>query len=174
MEDKCEEDDGSGCRSRDLANYCRLLCGSSARRDLDPEDLFQETWLRVYEASGHAPRSRSWILGVARNVFLEMLRRSLRKSIRGFQMPEASEYELKDHGTSLTGLVARGETRRQVRQFLDTLLDKDRRLLLEHHCEEVPLKEVALHLRISEAAASKRCQRLLARCRELRCFEGWQ
>lgn len=144
--------------------YCwfRARLGPALRRDLEVEDLVQEVWVRAMlnERSDDAANPRMWLLAIARNVVLEVLRASGRRPQALAVAADGSPIELADEVTSLTRALARDELRQRFFAELDALDEDSRQLVVQHGLEGRPLAQIAARLGISPGAAHKRWQRL--------------
>src|SRR5262249_54664131 len=69
--------------------------------------------------------------------------------------------------TSPSEAMARGELRARVRQALDSLRPTDREILWMRHFDDLPFRDAAQVLGISEAAAMQRYGRALRRVTDL-------
>jgi RNA polymerase sigma-70 factor (ECF subfamily) len=126
------------------------------RQPADAADLTQDTFLRAlvgadrfrFEAS-----YRTWLLGIARNIHREWVRRS-------YRAPEL--------GADVDG-VSPGDTdaAAAVADALGRLPLDDRELLVLHHVEGVPSREIAVVLGISDAAVRQRISRAAAAFRQI-------
>jgi RNA polymerase sigma-70 factor (ECF subfamily) len=154
-----------------LTLWLRLRVPPELRDTFDLDDLLQETALRCCLAADRLPANQderhAFAFGVARNV----LRERFRASVRGGPRAEPASLRssvagrLIDPATSPTRRVARSEQAAAAMAELDQLADADRRLVLYHGVEEVPLTEVAAILGRDYETVRKRWQRLRARLR---------
>jgi RNA polymerase sigma-70 factor, ECF subfamily len=69
--------------------------------------------------------------------------------------------------TSPSEALARGELQERVRQALDVLRPTDREIIWMHHFDELPFRDVAIVLGISEDTARQRYVRALRRLKDL-------
>lgn len=137
------------------------------RRDFEIEDLMQEVWVRALhnDQTDSANNGRAWLLAIARNVVLEVLRASGRRRRHMALAVEGSGTEFADEVTSVTRRIARDELRQQFFAELDALDDDDRQLVVHHGLEGRPVTQLAPRLGITPDAAHKRWQRLRDRLR---------
>lgn len=146
----------------------RRLC----RSDLDPEDVLQEVWLRAYERFDRFRpdrcRFRGWILGVAKHVLLEELRR--KRPVRSGPEPSCSGAGSLDRfracTTSIASRLARDEAMQRFLAQVEELDPLDGMILLHRGFEEFSNAEAATRLGISTEAVKKRWQRLRSRLAE--------
>jgi RNA polymerase sigma-70 factor (ECF subfamily) len=126
------------------------------RQPADAADLTQDTFVRAlvgadrfrFEAS-----YRTWLLGIARNVHREWVRRSYRSPDLGSEIDVVALGDADD-------TVA-------VADALGRLPLDERELLVLHHVEGLPSKEIAALLGISDAAARQRLSRAATSFRDL-------
>ncbi|MEM6929319.1 MAG: sigma-70 family RNA polymerase sigma factor [Myxococcota bacterium] len=114
---------------------CRRLCP-------DPEDAYQEVWVRVFGAldrfdADAALRLRPWIGTIARRHLIDRHRRA---QVRGLtEDPEA----LVDPGPAPDRLAHRAELRRQLDDALADLPFAQRAVIVMHDVHGVPLATLA-------------------------------
>jgi RNA polymerase sigma factor (sigma-70 family) len=156
-----------------LHAWAELRLGRGLRRELAPEDLAQEVWLRALEAlPSYSPARcsfRAWLFAVGKRVLLEVQRRARR---HGKELPAggsstrlAALGEVPFEVTSLTRRVAKDE---QVQRFVARvreLDDVERMTVIHCGFEELSLREAAQRLGESYDATAKRWQRLRERLR---------
>lgn len=126
------------------------------RQPADAADLTQDTFVRAllgadrfrFEAS-----YRTWLLGIARNIHREWVRRSYRSP------------ELDTDIDTVSGGDADEEA--AVADALRRLPFDERELLVLHHVEGLPSREIAALLGISDVAARQRISRAAAAFRQL-------
>ena len=123
------------------------------------EDAVQEAFLRVIRSRGQYRRSQpfaNWFYTILRNVCLDMLRRRARQRgmIRelALQTPEFVEPGASDASDAL--------------ELLGRLPAGERDVLVLRTGHDLPFRDVAAALGISEEAAKKRAQRGLRRLRK--------
>jgi len=87
----------------DVMRTCIALVGPA-----EAEDLVQETYLRVYDAlptfAGRA-QVRTWVLGIARHVCIDEVRRRTRRRSLLQRLPARSEQHHEEAGTDIALLV---------------------------------------------------------------------
>ncbi len=155
--------------------WAEMRIRPSLRASIDGDDLLQETWMRVMNAfERYEPERqafRPWLLGIARNVLMESLRRVARAQVRPATGASDESSGLDDRPASLTTIrtrLAKLEELDEFRAHLETLDELDRSILLQCGFEELPLAEVAARLNVGTEALGKRWQRLRAKLRESR------
>jgi len=138
-------------------------------RYLQPDDLVQEVWLRALLAfSSYDPEAapfRRWVYGIVHNVMHEALRTVNRLAHeRGDADHDGSTVldveGLPDEITSLTERVARDQAIRSFMERIEALDPADRDLVSLRGLEGLPFKDIARLLRVNEATARKRWERL--------------
>lgn len=126
------------------------------RQPADAADLTQDTFVRalvgVDRFRGESSY-RTWLLGIARNLHREWVRKS-------YRAPELSE-------TLEGGAVDEADDAVAVADALQRLPMDDRELLVLHHIEDLSSKDIALLLGISDAATRQRLSRAAAAFRDV-------
>lgn len=156
-----------------LWTWIVLRVGPGARLSLEPDDVFQEVWLRAFEnrATLDAERPlRPWIFGIARNVLREALRRHGREKQRHYVASESGGARMDRFADTVTSVTRRLAREEGFRAFVDrvvTLDEDDRRLLILHGLEGGTLAEAAEQLKVLPETAKKRWQRVRAYLVEL-------
>jgi RNA polymerase sigma-70 factor (ECF subfamily) len=186
-------DDEAGPMSvADMAALARLFQEHRARlltmlrRRIDPrlsaridaEGVLAEAFVAArrkwprFEASGMSPYA--WLYGIVRDCLIEAWRRENRESRRPdkeIPWPERSSDQmaigLMGSLTSPSEALDRGELQERVRQALDALRPPDREILWMRHFDDLPFRDVAVVLGITEDAAMQRYSRALRRVKDL-------
>lgn len=158
-----------------LYAWTRLRLHGSNADAMEVDDFLQEVWLRACEAfPRYQPERatfRAWILGIAKNVLLEVLRRREPAPIRPIDTGSADGASrglesIPDAMTSVRTRLARDDLVQRFLAEAERLDPIDRRLLLHVAFEGFTCVEAATRLGLSPDAATKRWQRLRARLRE--------
>lgn len=154
-----------------LYRYLLFLTG---RRDL-AEDIFQETWMRVLE-KGHLYDARtkfeSWLFTVARNLFLDTLRRrkaSLSLDDLTGAQGEGGSFEPAATAAAPVEQLVHQEEREWVGAALSRLPAVCREVLLLRFQEDMALEEIAMVVDAPLSTVKSRLYRgleLLRRCLE--------
>jgi RNA polymerase sigma-70 factor (ECF subfamily) len=157
-----------------LVAWTRLRIAGLPHGRIEVEDIVQETWVRALESFARFSEHlsfRKWIIGIAKNVLLEALRRDVRRGndLGGGEVG-SNLSQCPDSVTSISRAAARDDGFARLLALIFELPIEDRQLVLLHGLEERPLASVAERLKISEEAAGKRWQRLSARLREQPAF----
>lgn len=157
-----------------LFAWSHLRIQGALRQVIDPEELMQEVWMRAVRSfrtfGANGTSFRSWILGIARNVLLEGMRRlhpalNPRRDGAGIDTLFPVE-ECPDSVTTITTRLARDEGLRRFFEYVDALEPEDRKILIHCGLEELTCGEAATRLGLSADAATKRWQRLRGKLRE--------
>lgn len=99
--------------SADLSRLCLGLCGNHA----DADDLFQETWLKVYQRLGSYDETRpfeGWLYTICVNTFRDMCRSAFRKKAISF-----SDTEEKDR--FLDGIPDKSNVGEELMEVIDVI-----------------------------------------------------
>lgn len=126
------------------------------RQPADAADLTQDTFLRAVAGADRfrfESSYRTWLLGIARNIHREWIRRSYRNP-----QPTA-DIEV--------GSVGNAGDATAVADALERLALDDREILVLHYIEGLTSKEIAALLGISDPAARQRLSRASAAFRDL-------
>ncbi|MEM9705091.1 MAG: RNA polymerase sigma factor [Pseudomonadota bacterium] len=137
-----------------MASCYRMLGDRSSA-----EDATQETFLRLWR---HASRWRpqgakfeTWLYRIAMNICLDRLRKKKREA------PEEAAPEQIDTGLRADEAMAVDDTRRIVEEAIAELPERQRLVITLRHYQELPQREAAEIMGISEQAVES----LLARAR---------
>lgn len=133
---------------KDLLRICCMYL-----RDVSlAEDAVQETFLRAYRHMGAfrgESSEKTWLISIALNVCRDMRRsawfRFIDRSI------DIGDLQIPAESISVTNLALMQEIMRLPRREMETVL--------LYYYADIPLREVARMLRISEPAASKRLKK---------------
>lgn len=126
------------------------------RQPADAADLTQDTFVRALVGADRfrfESSYRTWLLGIARNIHREWVRRS-------YRAPEPS-------ADVDSGSVAGGDDDAAVADALQRMPIDDRELLVLYHVEGLSSKEIAALLGIGDAATRQRLSRAAAAFRDL-------
>jgi RNA polymerase sigma-70 factor (ECF subfamily) len=167
-----------------LRRMVRIYLDRRVAARVDPSDVIQDT---LVEAAGKLPdylRERPlpfypWLRRIAWERLVKIHRTHLRAGMRsvtreepgGLGLPDESAQDLARKlvasGTSPSNCVVRDELRDRVRQALDNLGERDREVLVMRYLEQLPTREIAAALGITEGAVKVRHLRALERIRGL-------
>jgi RNA polymerase sigma-70 factor (ECF subfamily) len=132
----------------------------------DALDLSQETFLRVHaQARRYEPagRFRGWLFRIAGNLARSWLRR--KRTLRWIRFDPARHDQPSSHADAARSLE-RQETRRQVRDALARLPDRQRQAVLLRRYEGLGYSEIATALGTTVPAVESLLQRAMARLRK--------
>ncbi|QDU66192.1 RNA polymerase sigma factor [Engelhardtia mirabilis] len=165
-----------------LYAWLKLRLGAQVRRQVDPEDVLQEIWLRALRAfprfDPERASFRGWIFQVMKYELLDTFRSSAgaaAQSLRGGHTEAGSSgggggfarlSEVPDPVTSFTRRIARDEGMASLVEHLAGLPEEERALVVHCGLEGRPASEVAVVLGLSHEAARKRWLRLRDSLRE--------
>jgi len=157
-----------------LVAWTRMRVAGLPPGRVDVDEIVQETCVRALENFGRFTERasfRSWTIGIAQKVLLEMMRRDARVRNAPLHSDGRSHLsQVPDSVTTVSRAVARDDGFARMVAWILELPSEDRDLLLLHALEERPLASVAERLHVSEEAAAKRWQRLRARLQEQPLF----
>jgi RNA polymerase sigma-70 factor, ECF subfamily len=147
-----------------LYNYLRRMAGYAS----DPEDLFQETFLRVYT---HRMRFREqapfrpWLYRIATNVALDCLRRNKRRPTLSL---DASPLQtaIAAPNSAADALARREETQERLRRALEELPDKHRAVFLMARYEDMDYPAIAEALEIPVGTVKSRMHKAVRLLRD--------
>jgi RNA polymerase sigma-70 factor (ECF subfamily) len=135
--------------ARDIYRFALYLCGNPAEAD----DIASETFARAWNANGtiRAATAKSYLLAIARNCYLEALRRGVRQTQLDETMADSAASPYVD-----------AESRIELRRVLGVLQqmpEVDRTVLLLRVQEEMPYQEIADTVGLSLPAVKVRIHR---------------
>lgn len=145
---------------RDLYSFCRSVTGSRQEAD----DLYQDTFLRLYELGEKLvvrANPKSFLMGVAFNLYRNHKRKlSVRQRILGasVSIDETAE-SIPAEGQDTEDMVILQEESQIVRRAVEKLPDKYRIPILLYYMEELPQADIAAVMQISESAVKTRLHR---------------
>lgn len=157
-----------------LYTWAEVRIRPELRSFVDPQDIVQEVWVRAWKGfRGFDPASQSfryWLFRVAKNVMLEVFR-ELRSPDGGVPGGDPSKRllalrEVPDSATAISQRLARDERLKLFAQWIASLGEDERMLVVHLGLEGMTQHEVAERLSLSRDAIAKRWQRLMARVAE--------
>jgi RNA polymerase sigma-70 factor (ECF subfamily) len=139
--------------ARDVHRFALCLSGDPALAD----DITAEAFVRLWTAPGEirAPTVKSYLLTIARNLYLTGQRRRRRETDLDATWPDTMP--------SPERLAAVRDEVRHVLQALSRLPEVDRAALLLHAQEQLPYKEIASILGLSISAVKVKIHRARVR-----------
>lgn len=145
---------------KDLYSFC---C-SVARSREEAEDLYQDTFLKLYEMGEKLKiktNPKSYLMGISVNIYRNHKRKlSIRQRITGIERSvEEMDTELATGGRLTEEEVIVQEECRLLRSVVKSLPDKYRLPVLMFYMEELSLAETALALKLPEGTVKSRIYR---------------
>ncbi len=149
-----------------LAEYGPMVWGLCYRLASQPEDAYQEIWEKVLKALGRfrldGPASlRTWIATIAHRHLVD---RHRRKRVRG-EVVELGEIVAQD--VAPDERIARRQRASRLEQALKGLPQAQRRVVVLHHLNGMPLDELASREGVAVGTIKSRLHRGRARLADL-------
>lgn len=155
-------------RERVFSLACRLLRDRSAA-----EDLTQEVFLRAFRGYGRFRRDAavfSWLYRITLNVYVEKRRRAARKKRAAAEVSlddDSAGVQVADHREpGALARLEREEVRERVREAIEELPDKLKRVVILRDIEDLSYPEIAKILEVSPDAVAVRLFRARRLLRE--------
>jgi RNA polymerase sigma-70 factor, ECF subfamily len=167
-----------------VRRHQRPLFNFASRHLRDPaaaEEVVQDAFLRVVRSAGefqHASRFVTWLYAIARNLCIDQARkRALRRHPSldegGGDGPTLGE-RTADPAASVERSATAAEIRERVLAAVDTLPDEQREVFLLREVSDLPFKEIAQVVGISENTVKSRMRYALERLQaQLSDFEEY-
>ena len=156
-----------------LYTWADLRIRREFRQHVSPEDVVQEVWCRawkIFEKFDPDNGSfRYWIFRVAKNVLYEAFRilKDPASTRGGGGTTRALMLDnIPDDATRITKRVARNESLSKCADWIRSLPEEDRKLVIHCGLEGLTYIQTAERLAIGKEAVAKRWQRLRERLRE--------
>ena len=130
---------------KDLYKYCRTLCGN------DADDLMQQTYLKAWENFGsfRGENFSFWLRSVARNIFLDNLRKS--------KCPAEELPEISDNSNNPEFVAEKRDICRILLKALkDNLSPVQRMTVIFYYYDEKSVSEIANIMQCSENTVKSR------------------
>ena len=134
---------------KDLYRYCRSLCGN----EFDADDLMQQTYLRAFENFDKfdGRNFHSWLCSVARNIFLNNLKRSK------FEYLTEELPEIPDNSQNPEFVAEKRDICRILLKALkDSLSPVQRTTVIFYYYDEKSVSEIANIMQCSENTVKSR------------------
>jgi RNA polymerase sigma-70 factor (ECF subfamily) len=178
-----------GRHRRRLAQMVQVRMDPRVRGRIDPSDVVQETLaaasqrMSSYIADKPLP-FYPWLRQIAWEKLVHAHDRHLRAAKRSVAREQEFHFGISDESamvlaerfvgaaSSPSAAAVRRELRRRVQEALEELSDDDREVLLQRYLEQMPSKEIAAGMGVSEAAVNMRHMRALERMRKLLSTDG--
>jgi RNA polymerase sigma-70 factor (ECF subfamily) len=149
---------------------------------VDPSDVVQESLAEAAQRLPDYLQARPlpfypWLRQIALERLIDLQRRHVRSQKRSvrreeFRLPQLPDdsvqglAQLASMGSSPSRALQRRDLQERMRAALERLAERDREVLLLRHFEQLPVKQIAAVLGISEGAAKVRHARALERLRQ--------
>ena len=141
-----------------VRTYAGLVHGLCHRPSPDPEDAFQETWVRIHANLHRFDPSRgtlkAWIAAITRRHLIDRYRRRERRGTLVALPLQNLQTEDDPHRN-----VARQLERKRLEAAIARLPDIQRHIVLMHHLHEVPVATLAAELGIPVNTVKTRLHR---------------
>lgn len=134
-------------------NLCYRMLSHNAG---DAEDAAQEVFLKVWKNIGRFDANRTfstWVLSIATNHCIDLIRK---KRVSTIEIDETLEEILPDSIATPKQELAQKERSGLIRRILDELSETDRAIVVLRYWDELPDREIAAALGLSEAAVKSR------------------
>jgi len=134
----------------------------------DVYDIVQDAFLDAYRGLGNVDPERPfgpWIRAVCRNHMYDFMRRRCREAARGREA-QAALLVLAERDAASDADEGADERLAALRCCLGELGDRQRDMLSQRYVQQVPLKDVAVRINKSAAAAAMLLMRLRAKLQE--------
>ena len=131
---------------KDLYKYCRTLCGN----DSDAQDLMQQTYLKAWENFGffRGENFSFWLRSIARNIFLDNLRKS--------KCPAEELPEIPDNSQNPEFVAEKRDIGRILLKALKDSLSPVQRMTVIFYYDEKSVSEIANIMQCSENTVKSR------------------
>ena len=142
---------------KDLYKYCRTLCGN----DSDAQDLMQQTYLKAWENFGffRGENFSFWLRSIARNIFLDNLRKS--------KCPAEELPEIPDNSQNPEFVAEKRDIGRILLKALkDSLSPVQRMTVIFYYYDEKSVSEIANIMQCSENTVKSRLFNATKKLRE--------
>lgn len=139
--------------------YC--FCRSLSRSREEAEDLYQETFLKLYELADKLEirtNPKGCLMAISVNLYRNYKRKmAIRRRITGAVTQLGEDLPSKEADTSYLALKA--EDRRMVLHALDRLSDRYRLPVLLYYMEELSIENIAAILKVPKGTVKSRLHR---------------
>jgi RNA polymerase sigma-70 factor (ECF subfamily) len=150
------------CHAGAVRRFALYLCGDVAMAD----DITSDTFMRAWTASDRIrqPTVKSYLFSIARNAYIDLLRRAARHTQLDENMPDTRI-------SAQTHMEQSAEVR-AVLAALQQLPEMDRTVLLMRALDEMPYEEIAETLGITVVNAKVKVHR--ARLKLMQTRQAWR
>lgn len=138
----------------------------------DAEDVVQESFLRLWTLRAATPirSAKAFLFTVARNIALDSLRRTRHSPV--FAVPDLAALPVVEEGADAHDAASRSEEVALLAEALQSLPARCREILLLRKFQNLPQKEVAARLGISELTVQEQVYRGLRRLEKILTRRG--
>ncbi len=138
----------------------------------DAEDVVQESFLRLWRLGAAAPirSAKAFLFTVARNIALDSVRRARTSPI--FSVPDLAALPVVEEGTDACGAASRSEEVALLAEALQALPARCREIIILRKFRNLPQKEVAVQLGISELTVQEQVYRGLRQLEKILTKRG--
>ena len=146
----------------DVRRFALYLCADVAMADEITSDTFMRAWMAVGRI--RQPTVKSYLFSIARNAYIDLLRRAARHTQLDEKMP--------DTRISAQTQMEQSEEVRAVLAALQQLPEIDRTVLLMRALDKMPYEEIAETLGIAVVTAKVKVHR--ARLKLMQSRQAWR
>jgi RNA polymerase sigma-70 factor (ECF subfamily) len=150
------------CYAGDVRRFALYLCGDVTMADEITSDTFMRAWMAAVRI--RQPTVKSYLFSIARNAYIDLLRRAARHTQLDEKMP--------DTRISAQTQMEQSEEVRAVLAALQQLPEIDRTVLLMRTLDEMPYEEIAETLGITVVTAKVKVHR--ARLKLMQTRKVWR
>lgn len=129
------------------------------------EDITQEVFIIVYKkiyTYNREYKFSSWVFQIAKNKCIDFMR----KYKRVYESNIENEKNNCSKGISPEGIVELSETKKEIQDFINTLEELDREILVLRYSGEITFIEIATILNINKATIKRRYYKIRERYRD--------
>jgi len=138
----------------------------------DAEDVVQESLFRLWRLKSATPirSAKAFLFTVARNIALDTVRRTRISPV--FAVPDLSALPVIEEGTDVRGAASHSEEVALLAEALQSLPPRCREIIILRKFQNLPQKEVAARLGISELTVQEQVYRGLRRLEKILTKRG--
>ncbi len=141
---------------KEVYSFCMYL----AKDKYDADDLYQNTFLTVYEKGDIdlSGNPKSYIITIAANLWNNQWRKTVWRKKKADIVPIQDEMleNISDHRGTVESEYERKEESEMVRKVVRSLPDKLRSVILMYYMEEMSIEDIALALAIPAGTVKSR------------------
>ncbi len=148
-----------------LWSFIELRLKEPLKRQVEIDDVFQETLLRAFQGLGRFEWQGEdsllrWLRGITGNVILQIASR------QKYHKPIALDRDVPDSGISPSKALRRDERFDRLNQVIDDLNPDHRKVILLARVKRLPIKEIAKRMNRSPDAVSQLLIRAVQKLKE--------